>query len=74
MSTKYEYLRIAPQDAVVLPNSNDKGGLVYMTGKETGVLKGGTTVREERDAVFAVIKEVNGERKVTEWRETTLFF
>ena len=75
VSTNYEYLRIEPVDAVVLGNAGDNGGLVYMTGRESGLLKAaGSQERTERDAVFAIVKEINGTRKFVEWRETTNFF
>jgi len=75
VSTKYEYLHITPVDSVVLSNPGDKGGLVYMTGREVGLLKtAGSQERVERDAVFAIVKEINGTRMFVEWRETTNFF
>ncbi|RPA71090.1 hypothetical protein BJ508DRAFT_336402 [Ascobolus immersus RN42] len=74
ISKNYDFLSITPLDVVVLPNPNDKGGIVVMTGREEGALKGSDTVRVERDAVFAVVKEINGERRFTEWREVTNFF
>ncbi|KAH8591031.1 hypothetical protein B0O99DRAFT_281514 [Bisporella sp. PMI_857] len=74
-STKYDYLAITPLDSVVVPSTTGGlGGVVYMTGREAGKLKGNSTVRVERDAVFAVVSEVNGQRKFTEWRESTNFF
>jgi hypothetical protein len=74
VSANYDFLSITPVDLVVLPNPNDLGGIVYMTGREEGAKKGNSTVRVERDAVFAVVTEIDGKRKFTEWREITNFF
>ena len=75
MSTNYEYLRITLVDTVVLKNPSDQGGLCYTTGREVGLKKeAGSQERTERDALFAVVKEIDGERKIVEWRETTNFF
>ncbi|EMD92486.1 hypothetical protein COCC4DRAFT_30748 [Bipolaris maydis ATCC 48331] len=55
-----------------IPNANgDKGGFVYMIG-----WAGGFQTRIQRDvyftnAAFAVVKEVEGERKIVEFRESS---
>lgn len=52
-------------------NNGDKGGFVYLMGWEGGfhaLLKRDLYFT---DAVFAVVKEINGERKVVEMRESS---
>jgi hypothetical protein len=73
ISANYDFLVITPVDVVVLQNPDDMGGIMYSTGIEEGALKGNSTVRSERDALFAIVTEINGERKFTEWREVTNF-
>ncbi|KAF2800398.1 hypothetical protein K505DRAFT_228858 [Melanomma pulvis-pyrius CBS 109.77] len=59
-------------NTLAIPNANgDKGGTVYMIGWE-----GGTHALLKRDlyftdALFAVVKDVGGKRKVVEFRESS---
>jgi hypothetical protein len=57
---------------LAVPNANgDKGGFVYMMGWEGGFH---TLLKRDlyfTDAVFAVVKEIDGERRVVEMRESS---
>jgi hypothetical protein len=59
-------------NTLAVPNANgDKGGMVYMIGWE-----GGTHAILKRDlyytdAVFALVKEIGGKRKIVEFRESS---
>jgi hypothetical protein len=59
-------------NTLAVPNDNgDKGGFVYMMGWEGGFH---TLLKRDlyfTDALFAVVKDVNGERKVVEIRESS---
>lgn len=72
LSQNFAPFRHGFTNSVGIPNPNgDKGGWAYVLGWE-----GGFSVRLKRDlyftqAAFAVVKEIDGERKIVEFREAS---
>jgi hypothetical protein len=57
-------------DVVAVPNQHDKGGFVYITGREGGKTVIGTDVWLS-DAAFAEVIEIDGKRVIIEMRESS---
>ncbi|KAI0053209.1 hypothetical protein FA95DRAFT_1601236 [Auriscalpium vulgare] len=73
MTTKYTGFAVNITSAVIVPNANDLGGLITLTGDEGGVPTSGGGLITAPDSAFGVVSEINGRRWITEWRETTDF-
>ncbi|KAH7071529.1 hypothetical protein BKA63DRAFT_74513 [Paraphoma chrysanthemicola] len=54
-----------------IPNTNDKGGFVYMIGWAGGFQKRAKRDMYFTNAAFAVVKEEQGQRKIVEFRESS---
>ncbi|KAI0053207.1 hypothetical protein FA95DRAFT_1568845 [Auriscalpium vulgare] len=72
VTTEFTNFEVSIVSVVVVPNTNDLGGLITLTGVEGGPLANGTVLTAP-DSAFAVVSEINGSRFITEWRETTDF-
>ncbi|KAK4506217.1 hypothetical protein PRZ48_004182 [Zasmidium cellare] len=74
IAAKLSHAYIDTVDTVAYPFPNDTtAGYVYSTGIEYGTYQDGTSTKKFRDAVFAVVKNINGVRKIVEWHESTNF-
>ena len=71
LTGKYSSFTVEFTSVVAVPNKNDIGGSVVATGEETGVAKDTGDKRVETNGCFAVVKEVNGERKIIEFCQVT---
>ncbi|KAJ7592918.1 hypothetical protein C8J56DRAFT_856364 [Mycena floridula] len=56
-----------------VPNSGDQGGRVAATGVVEAWKASDNSLVSATDGVFAIVSEVNGARKITEWREISNF-
>jgi hypothetical protein len=71
VSTKLKSLVILAVDVVTVEDSDGLGGgIVFITGNETGTYLDGST-QNARDAAFGIVKVRSGKRKIVEWREAT---
>jgi hypothetical protein len=70
LSLAFSPFRHGFTSVVAVPNSNDKGGFVYMTGWEGGFSVAAKRELSWTDGAFAVVRDVKGRRWVSEWRES----
>lgn len=64
-------LTVEVQDIVAYPFAGNKGGYVYVTGRQSGTHKDGKFAGVARDASFFVVHEIGGKRKIVEQRESS---
>ncbi|KZV71143.1 hypothetical protein PENSPDRAFT_578233 [Peniophora sp. CONT] len=71
LASQFEFYAVEIDSRVALASPDGVGGQVLLTGKQYGVLRSSGEEVVGTDGVYSVIKEVNGQRLITEWRDFT---